>query len=134
MKTEAVPLLKTEHNGFTRELISVQWRDLRSNRLVGDQARRRENPPVILYLYSYPSSNARYKDDQFCQFVTRNGFAAVGFVLAVTGQRLHDRAMKDTFVNQLQEALATSTHDVQYDSELSWQARRPGYESGRNLG
>jgi len=113
MKTEAVPLLKTEHNGFTRELISVQWRDLDPIDLWVIKPAGVQNPPVVLYLYSYPSSNARYKDDQFCQFVTRNGFAAVGFVSAVTGQRMHDRAMKDTFVNQLQEALATSTHDVQ---------------------
>jgi len=113
MKMEAVPLLKSEQNGFTREMISVQWRDLDPIDLWVIKPAGVKNPPVILYLYSYPSDDLRYKDNQFCQFVTRNGFAAVGFVPAVTGQRRHDRPMRETFVNQLPEALATSTHDVQ---------------------
>ncbi len=113
MRMEAVPLLKSEKNGFTRELISVQWRELDPIDLWVIKPAGIKNPPVILYLYSYPSDNLRYKDDQFCQFVTRRGFAAVGFVSAVTGQRRHDRPMRDTFANQLQEALATTTHDVQ---------------------
>ena len=113
MKMEAVPLLKSQQKSFTREEIEVQWRDLDPIDLWVIKPADIKNPPVILYLYSYPSDNLRYKDDQFCQFVTKNGFAAVGFVSAVTSQRLHDRPMRDTFVNQLQEALATTTHDVQ---------------------
>jgi hypothetical protein len=113
MKMEAIPLLKSEQSGFTREMISVQWRDLDPIDLWVIKPAGVKNPPVILYLYSYPSDNLRYKDNQFCQFATRNGFAAVGFVSAVTDQRRHDRPMRETFVNQLQEGLATSTHDVQ---------------------
>ncbi len=45
--------------------------------------------------------------------VTRNGFAAVGFVSALTGHRYHDRPMKQWFVSELQESLTTSAHDVQ---------------------
>jgi hypothetical protein len=110
---EVVPLLKREQNGFTREMISVQWRDLDPIDLWVIKPAGVKNPPVILYLYSYPDSSVRYKDDEFCQFVTRNGFAAVGFVSDVSGQRFHDRPMRDNFVNQLQEALAATTHDVQ---------------------
>ena len=113
MRMEAVPLLKSEQNGFTREMIEVQWRDLDPIDLWVIKPAGVKNPPVILYLYSYIGSNARYKNDEFCQFVTRNGFAAVGFVSGMTEQRFHDRPMRDTFVNQLQEALATTTHDVQ---------------------
>jgi len=113
MKMEAVLLLKSEQDGFTREMIAVQWRDLDPIDLWVIKPAGIKNPPVILYLYSYPSDDLRYKDNRFCQFVTRNGFAAVGFVSAVTGQRRHDRPMRETFVNQLQEGLATSTHDVQ---------------------
>jgi hypothetical protein len=113
MRMEATPLLKSAQNGFTRELVEVQWRDLDPIDLWVIKPAGVKNPPVILYLYSYNATNARYKNDQFCQFVTRNGFAAVGFVDALSGQRFHDRAMRDSFVNQLQEALATTTHDVQ---------------------
>lgn len=129
MKTEAVPLLKSEQNGFTRELISLQWRELDPIDVWVIKPTGMKNPPVILYLYSYPSDNVRYKDTQFCQFVTQRGFAAVGFVSAVTGQRRHDRPTKDTFVNQLQEALATSTHDVQMI--LNYLAKRGDLDMSR---
>ena len=32
---------------------------------------------------------------------------------ALTGQRYHDRPMKEWFVSELRESLATSAHDVQ---------------------
>ena len=132
-KMEAVTLLKSEQNGFTREEISVQWRDLDPIDLWVIKPAGVRNPPVILYLYSYSTptdarykdaltTTARYKDNQFCQFITRNGFAAVGFASGVTEQRFHDRPMRDTFVNQLPESLATTTHDVQMI--LNYLARR----------
>jgi acetyl esterase/lipase len=37
----------------------------------------------------------------------------VGFVSALTGHRYHDRPKKEWFISELQECLATSTHDVQ---------------------
>jgi len=37
----------------------------------------------------------------------------VGFVSALTGHRYHDRPMKEWFLSELQESLATSAHDVQ---------------------
>ena len=99
--------------GFTRELLRVQWRggdpiDLYVIRPAGVA-----KPPVILYLYSYPAESDRYQNTAFCKTVTKDGYAAVGFVSALTGQRYHDRPMKEWFVSELQESLATSVHDVQ---------------------
>jgi hypothetical protein len=98
---------------FTREITRVQWRagdpiDLYIIKPTGVQ-----NPPLILYLYSFPSENDRFLNAEFCKFLTRNGVAAVGFSTALTGQRYQGRPMKQWFVSELQEALATSAHDVQ---------------------
>jgi hypothetical protein len=70
-------------------------------------------PPVILYLYGYPADTDRFKDETFQKVVTKDGFAAVGFVSALTGHRYHDRPMREWFLSELQESLATSAHDVQ---------------------
>ena len=70
-------------------------------------------PPVILYLYAFPADTDRFREKAWCEFVARNGFAAAGFVSALTGQRYHTRPMREWFVSELQEALGTSTHDVQ---------------------
>jgi hypothetical protein len=99
--------------GFVRELVRVQWRagdpiDLYVIRPAGVA-----KPPVILYLYGYPAESDRYLNGAFCKTVTKDGYAAVGFVSALTGQRYHDRPMKQWFVSELQESLATSVHDVQ---------------------
>jgi hypothetical protein len=72
-----------------------------------------EKPPVILYLYGYPSETDRFTNEEFDGLVTRNGFAAVGFVEALDGHRYHDRPMRQWFVSELPEALVTSVHDVQ---------------------
>jgi pimeloyl-ACP methyl ester carboxylesterase len=98
---------------FTRELIQVHWRfgdpiDLWVMKPAGV-----EKPPVVLYLYGYPSDTDRFRDDRYCQRITRGGYAAVGFVSALTGHRYHDRPMKEWFVSELQESLVESTHDVQ---------------------
>jgi hypothetical protein len=113
MRTEVVPLGTSQGDGFTRELVSVQWRELDPIDLYVIKPANVKKPPVILYLYSYPFTNDLYKDTKTCQLLTKNGFAAIGFVSALTGQRFHDRAMRQWFVSELQEALATSSHDVQ---------------------
>jgi len=114
MTMESEQLGKVDGGGFTREFWMVQWRELDPIELwVIRPPYLVVKPPVILYLYSSNANNARYKDDEFCRFVTRNGFAAVGLVSAVTGQRFHDRAQRETFVSQLPEALATTSHDLQ---------------------
>lgn len=98
---------------FTREITRVRWRltdpiDLYIIRPAG--ARK---APVILYLYSYPFEPDRFRDKNFCEFLTRDGFTAVGFATFLTGQRYHDRGMKEWFVSEMRESLATSAHDVQ---------------------
>jgi hypothetical protein len=72
-----------------------------------------KKPPVILYLYGYPEDTDIFKETSFQNAVTRDGFAAVGLVSALTGHRYHDRPMKEWFISELQEGLATSAHDVQ---------------------
>jgi hypothetical protein len=109
------PLLgeKEDRPLFTRELLQVQWRFGDPMDLYVIRPKGVANPPVVLYLYTYPSETDRFRNDTFCNDVTRNGFAAVGFVSALNGQRYHGRPMKQWFVSELQEALVTSVHDVQ---------------------
>ncbi|MDR3764761.1 MAG: dienelactone hydrolase family protein [Acidobacteriota bacterium] len=98
---------------LTRELLRVQWRqgdpiDLYIVRPTGVK-----RPPVVVFLYSFPAGADRFRDDSFCRAAIRDGFAAVGFATALTGQRYHNRPMKQWFVSELQESLGKSTHDVQ---------------------
>jgi hypothetical protein len=72
-----------------------------------------KNPPVILNLYGYPADTDPYKNPIFQKDLVKDGFAAVGFVSALTGHRYHDRPMKEWFLSELQECLGTSAHDVQ---------------------
>src|SRR5260370_6816653 len=69
--------------------------------------------PVVIYLYDYRAETDIFRDNDWCQRVTAGGYAAVGFVPALNGQRYHDRPLKEWFVSELQEALAKSAHDVQ---------------------
>jgi pimeloyl-ACP methyl ester carboxylesterase len=103
----------TPQNSFTRELYQLQWRPGDPLDLYVVRPKGVVKPPVVLYLYTYPQDTDRFKDDHWCATVTNGGYAAVGFVSALTGHRYHDRPMKEWFVSELQEALATSTHDVQ---------------------
>ena len=99
--------------GFTRELLRVEWRYQDPIDLYVIRPNGVARPPVVLFLYSYPTDSDRFRNDKLCENLTRNGFAAVGFVSALTGQRYHDRPMKEWFVSELPEALGTSVHDVQ---------------------
>lgn len=104
---------KDEYPEFTRELIEVQWRENDPIYLYVVRPHGVEKPPVILYLYSYPYDTPRFLNEDFCQRVTAEGFGAIGFVSALTGQRYHSRPMREWFVSELQEALVISVHDVQ---------------------
>ncbi len=106
--TQLVPV-----DGITRELVQLTWRPWDIIDLYVMKPAGVKNPPVILYLYSFPTDTDRFKVEEFAKLATRNGFAAVGFLSAMTGQRFHDRPTKEWFVSELQEALVTSTHDVQ---------------------
>jgi acetyl esterase/lipase len=104
---------KEETPEFTRELIQLKWRVGDSIDLWVIRPNGVANPPVVLYLYGYPSETDRFRDDRFCARITQGGFAAVGFVSALTGHRYHSRPMKEWFVSELEEALVKTTHDVQ---------------------
>lgn len=106
-------LAKWDLADYTSELVRVEWRANDPIELYVVRPHNVIKPPVILYLYNFPADTDRFKEKAWCEFVTRNGFAAVGFVSALTGQRYHTRPMREWFVSELQEALGTSTHDVQ---------------------
>lgn len=98
---------------YTVELLQVQWRWGDPIDLYVMKPKGVKKPPVILYLYGYPTDTDVFRDDAYEKLVTKNGCAAVGFVSALTGHRYHDRPMKEWFLSELQESLATSAHDVQ---------------------
>ncbi len=105
----------TDFPNFTRQLVEGLWRPGDPIDLYIVKPRGIKNPPVILYLYSYASSGEhRFQDLDFCNFLTKNGFAAVGFVSDLTGQRYHDVPQKQWFVSELPRTLVSTTHDVQF--------------------
>lgn len=121
------PSLKTSHlrsiqpmsayvddeDGYTVELLQMQWRWGDPIDLYVLMPKGIKKPPVILYLYNYISDTDSFKNQQWQKAVTKDGFAAVGFVSALSGHRYHDRPMTEWFVSELQESLAVSAHDVQ---------------------
>jgi hypothetical protein len=112
--TPAQPVsIVNNFDGYTLELTQVQWRWADPIDLYILKPKGAKNPPVILYLFSYNSETDVFKDPVFGKNATKDGFAAVGFVSALTGHRYHDRAVTQWFISELQECLATSTHDVQ---------------------
>jgi hypothetical protein len=120
---------RDEDPAFTRELIQVKWRAGDPIDLYVIRPRGVEKPPAILYLYSYPSETERFQDDGFCRRTTKDGFAAIGFVSALNGHRYHTRPMREWFVSELQEALVTSTHDVQM--VLNYLSQRGDFDMNR---
>jgi hypothetical protein len=101
------------HPGYTVQLLQVQWRWGDPIDLYIMKPNGVKRPPVILNLFGYPADTDAYKNEVFQTALTRDGFAAVGFVSALTGHRYHDRPMKEWFLSELQESLAISAHDVQ---------------------
>ena len=103
----------SDYPEYTVELLQVQWRLGDPLDLYVMKPKGVKKPPFVLYLYGYPAGTDRFKDEKFQSAVTKDGFAAVGFVSALTGHRYHDRPMREWFISELQECLATSAHDVQ---------------------
>jgi hypothetical protein len=104
---------KYEATTFTRELVRLQWRSGNPVDIFVVLPKGVSKPRVVLYLYSFPSDEARFRNDEWCKAATEGGFAAVGFLSALTGERYQGRAMKHWFVSELQESLGATTHDVQ---------------------
>jgi len=114
---------------YTAELTRVIWRPGDPIDLYIMKPDGVKNPPVILYLYSYPFETDKFLNHAFCKFLVKNGYAAVGFASALTGQRYHDRPMKEWFVSEMPEALADSAHDVQMI--LNYLAQRGDFDMNR---
>jgi len=112
---QPVPPIRLGGEGpeYSVELLRVQWRRGDPIDLYVIKPNGVKNPPVILNLYGYPADTDPYKVDVFQKALIKDGFAAVGFVSALTGHRYHDRPMKEWFLSELQESLGTSAHDVQ---------------------
>ncbi len=104
---------KDDEPEFVREMVRVQWRTGDPIDLYVLRPKTSGKVPVVLYLYSYPSDSAQFRDNGWGKRATAQGFAAVGFVSALTGQRYHQRPMKQWFLSELPESLGSSVHDVQ---------------------
>jgi hypothetical protein len=112
--TGAVVLGKADVEGCTRERLRLQWRvndpiDIFLIRPLGAQ-----KIPAVLFLYNYNFHEAVFEKDRWCNVATRNGYAVVGVPSALSWSRIRPpRPLKEWFVGDLQEALASSAHDVQ---------------------
>lgn len=111
----AISLGKTDMSGgCTRELLRLQWRPNDPIDLYVIRPGGAQKFPVVLFLYNYTSDNAVFREARWCERAVENGFAVVGFSSALSWERMRPpRPMKQWFVSEFQEALATSTHDVQ---------------------
>lgn len=109
-----LPLESDDFASFHREILRVEWRRGDSIDLYIVKPLKVSKPPVVLYLYSYPYEMDRFRDSNFCDFLVQNGVAAVAFPSALTATRYRTgRPMKEWFVSELPESLATTAHDVQ---------------------
>jgi acetyl esterase/lipase len=102
-----------EQAGFVRQLVRVQWRAADPIDLWVVLPKVTGKVPVVLYLYGNQETGERFRDNGWCQRVTAEGFAAVGFVSAVTDYRFRFRPLRQWFVSELPESLGTTVHDVQ---------------------
>jgi pimeloyl-ACP methyl ester carboxylesterase len=103
-----------EGDGFTRMLVQMQWRPGDPLDVYVILPKGVKKPPAVLYLYGYKDDTDRFKDNRWCKRATAGGFAAVGFVSALSGHRFHDRPMRQWFVSELQESLGSTVHDVKF--------------------
>ena len=103
-----------EGNGFTRTLVQLKWRPGDPLDLYVVRPKNVKKPPAVLYLYGHKDDTDRFKDDRWCARATAGGFAAIGFVSALSGHRFHDRPMRQWFVSELQESLGSTVHDVKF--------------------
>lgn len=113
----SVPMQHDEQPEFVRDLYRLQWREtdpidvwLIRPKVAGKVP---EKTPVILYLYNYADTDERFRDKDWCLRATADGYAALGFVSALTDYRFRNRGLSRWFVSELAESLGSTTHDVQ---------------------
>jgi hypothetical protein len=99
---------------FDQQTVRVRWRPNDPIDLYIALPKGVEKPPVIIYLYGFPTDEKRYHDESWYGRITSSGFAAVAFFPAVTGPRFHaPRPMTQNFLTQLPESLPMTVHDIQ---------------------
>jgi hypothetical protein len=116
LRMERLVLAETDdipNTGFIRERYQVAWRPKDPFDLYVIRPRGVKKAPVIMYLYSFPEDTEQFKNNLWCETAVAGGYAAVGFVGAVTGHRTRYRLPKDWFVSEMPEALGSTVHDVQ---------------------
>jgi hypothetical protein len=118
-----------EGNGFTRTLVQLKWRPGDPLDVYVVLPKGVKKPPAVLYLYGYKDDTDRFKDNRWCERVTKGGYAAVGFVSALSASRFHDRPMRQWFVSELQESLGSTVHDVKLI--LDYLAQRGDFDMNR---
>jgi acetyl esterase/lipase len=118
-----------EQPDYTLEFLELEWRLGDPIHLVVIKPAGVKKPPAILYLHSFPSETDLLVNPNFCKFATKNGFAAVGFVSALTGHRYHSVPMREWFVSNLDQALGSSVHDVQL--VLDYLSKRGDFDMDR---
>lgn len=104
---------KADSGDVIRELVRLEWRVADPVDLYIALPRNVQKPRPILYLYGYPSDTRYFQNQAWCKAATEGGFAAVGFLPALTSDRYRGRALKKWFVSELPESLGATTHDVQ---------------------
>jgi hypothetical protein len=109
---QPVMSFKDDKPSFTREIWQVAWRPADPIDLFVIRPKNVPKPPVILFLYSFPANAQKFKDDTWCLGVTNSGYAAIGFVSALTGERVEYQPLNENFLNQLPTALVETAHDV----------------------
>jgi hypothetical protein len=114
MEPPLVGEVDDENPHFTRTMLQVKWRPGDPLDLYLILPKGVKKPPVVLYLYNYLDDTSRFRNDGWCEKATSGGFAAVGFVSALSDHRFHDRPMKQWFVSELQESLGSTVHDVKF--------------------
>jgi cephalosporin-C deacetylase-like acetyl esterase len=100
------------NTGFIRERYDVNWRAEDPFDLYIIRPKGTAKVPAILYLYSFPDDTDQFKNNNWCETAVSGGYAAVGFVGAITGHRMRYRLPKEWFVSEMQEALGSTVHDV----------------------
>ena len=113
-RMSVVQVAKWDKGDATEELLRAQWRSNDPIDLYVVRPKGTDKVPAILYLYDFTNDTERFRNDSWCRRMTQGGFAAVGFVSAVSADRFHaPRPLKASFISELQEGLGTTVHDVE---------------------
>jgi hypothetical protein len=119
MPPSVAEVQRDEQPGFVRQFLRVEWRLTDPIDIWVIRPKVTGKVPIIVYLYGYPdAADEHFRDNGWCKRATADGFAAVGFVGALTDYRLRFRPLRQWFVSQLAESLGTTVHDVQLTLNL----------------